>query len=195
MRSVPPSATLTPSTRRMQRNTGSGLSVPHLGDLGALRVMRSVQTLAVTLTPRAQRSQRTAWEEQGSGSDVLRSPWRSWRAWRDERPVSRQERKGRKELHGRNRVRNLMFFGPLGDLGALGVMRSIQTLAATLTPRAQRAQRTAWEEQGSGSDVLRSSWRSWRAWRDAVNPNPRSNSHAKSAKDAKNCMGGTGFGT
>jgi hypothetical protein len=52
--------------------------------------------------------------------------------------VSRQERKGRKELQG--------------------------------------------EEEGSGSDVCRSSWR---ALRDAVNPTPRSDSHAKSAKVAE----------
>jgi hypothetical protein len=102
---------------------------------------------ACRLTPRAQRSQRTAREEQGSGSDVFRPSWRSWRAWRDAvNPTPRSDShaksaKGAKNCNGRNRVRDLMFFGSLGVLGALGVMRSVQTLAVTLTPRAQRAQR------------------------------------------------------
>ena len=85
--------------------------------------MRSIPPSA-TLTPRTQ------WQACG----ITESPQAL-------APGTNKRREPR-TCKGRNRVRDLMFCGPLGDLGALGVMRSIPP-SATLTPRAQRAQRRA----------------------------------------------------
>jgi len=129
------------------------------------------------------------------------APWRSWRASRDERPVSRQERKGRKEtkipvaselvsdvgVSGNDRRR------PLGDLGVLCVMNGpshaksakctkidrltvASHLVCDVDVRRSRVEpkrrRQAPTLQGKGLGELR------------VMNGP---SHAKSAKVAKNC--------
>jgi len=86
--------------------------------------------------------------------------------------------RSQRTARGRTGVRDLTFVGPLG---ALGVMH-VPTFTAE---DAERAEGCKGKNRGSGSDVCRSSWRSWRALRDAVNPNPRSDSHAKSAKVAE----------
>jgi len=130
------------------------------GPLGALCVM-DAPTFTAEDAERAEKDRITVASHLVCDVDVRRP-----RIWNDVEPERRRQAP---TLHP----------AFLGGLGALCVMRAVS--------RQERKGRKGLqgEEQGSGSDALRSSWRSWRAWRDAVNPTPRSDSHAKNAKGAK----------
>jgi hypothetical protein len=130
-------------------------------------VMRSVQVLAVNLTPRAQRTPRTAVGRAAVLDLMFVGPsWRSWGAWRDAvSPSSRSESHAKNATKDRFPVASELGSDVLSGavfatrtsharcdatvekwnrrepLGDLRVMRSVQVLAVNLTPRAQRTPR------------------------------------------------------